>query len=406
MSRTKGSLNKPKQSNNVKVINLNKSIIGTADINDTTPYAWVNWGKNNLYPNEILTLYFNSITHHSCVDFIVNSIIGDGIDYESMNLNESENYPNLYDTWDELIRKLAFDLVLFGGYSFQIIKNKDNKTYSYYHQPFSTIRLGRKNDKGNIDKAYLSKDWSNIIKYKPIEIDIFNFIDEKNITTGKPYLFIYQSYNPYDEYYCYPHYIGAIEAIQAEIKMKRYDYNSIINNFTPSGIITFNRVADDEEKNIILNNVDAMFTDVENANNIIVTFRNSDDDKPVEFSPISAPVDGVNLFNDNNERTINRIISAHKIANKALIGLPMDSSGFSNEGTLLEAAYNLTNKILINNLRNQLVKYINRMFSMNGIETKIILKPLSFNITAVDKVEDVNVERDEIIDENNTNINN
>ena len=376
MSRPKGSLNKIKESNVCKVINLNKNIKNSPEINDKSSYDWVNYGKDNKYPLLLLDLYYNSIIHHSCVDFLVNAVIGDGIDYNKMEKDESQLVPNMYDTWENFIKKITFDLIVFGAFSFQIIKNKDDKTYSFFHQAFSTVRLGKKDENGIIKKAYLSRDWTNIMQNKPIEIDVLGGYED--IKSSKPYLFVYQNYNPIDEYYGLPHYVGAIQAIQAEIRMKNYDLNSIMNNFTPSGFITLNQVNDDNEREMILRNIEAMFKGDDNANNLIVTFRNSNDDKPIEYSPIASNYEGVNLFADNNERTINRIISAHRIASKALIGLPMDSTGFSNEGTLLETAYNLTNKLIVNNLRQVVTRTVNQLLNMNGIDQNIILKPMSF----------------------------
>lgn len=381
MPRKIGSKNKIKNSAICKVINLNKYVKNSPEINDKTSYDWVNYGKDNKYPMLLLDLYYNSIIHHSCVDFLVNAVLGDGIDYSAMQQDESQLVPNMYETWENFIKKITFDVVLFGAFSFQIIKNKDDKTFSFFHQPFSTVRLGKKDENGIIKKAYLSKDWTNIFQNKPIEIDVLGGYED--IQTSKPYLFVYQNYNPIDGYYGLPHYVGAIQAIQAEIRMKNYDLNSIMNNFTPSGFITLNQVNDDNERELILKNIEAMFKSDENANNLIVTFRNSNDDKPIEYSPIAANYDGVNLFADNNERTINRIISSHRIASKALIGLPMDSTGFSNEGTLLETAYNLTNKLIVNNLRQVVTRTVNKLLNMNGIEQNIILKPMSFMLNVI-----------------------
>lgn len=376
MGRPKGSLNKIKEGSFCKLINLNKNIKNSPEVNYKGSYNWVNYGRDNRYPLLLLDLYYNSITHHSCIDFLVNAVIGDGIDYNKMEKDESQLVPNMNDTWENFIKKISFDLIVFGAFSFQIIKNKDGKTYSFFHQAFSTVRLGKKDENGVIKKAYLSRDWTNIMQNKPIEIDVLGGYED--IQTSKPYLFVYQNYNPIDEYYGLPHYVGAIQAIQAEIRMKNYDLNSIMNNFTPSGFITLNQVNDDNEREMILRNIEAMFKGDDNANNLIVTFRNSNDDKPIEYSPIASNYEGVNLFADNNERTINRIISAHRIASKALIGLPMDSTGFSNEGTLLETAYNLTNKLIVNNLRQVVTKTVNQLLSMNGIDQNIILKPMSF----------------------------
>ena len=148
MARTLGAKNKPKTTNTVKVINLNKHIPNSPIINDITPYSWVTFGKDNQYPTHLLNLYHNSIIHSACVDFLTNAIIGDGVDYAAMSIdNENELVPNYLESWDELLYKVAKDLVLFGGYAIQIIKNRNDKTYSFFHTPFSTLRFGKKDEK-------------------------------------------------------------------------------------------------------------------------------------------------------------------------------------------------------------------------------------------------------------------
>ena len=196
---------------------------------------------------------------------------------------------------------------------------------------------------------------------------------------------VYTDYNVFDDYYPSPHYVQAIDAIRTDIEMKNYDLNATLNMFTPSGILTLNQVSDDDERNMILKNIEATFTSSENANNIIVAFRNNVDDKPVEFTAIAQNSEGVNMFADTTNRTTDRILAAHRVS-RGLIGLPIDDAGFSSEGAILQAQYNLTNKIFINNLRKKLTQHINVILRLNGIETEIILKPLSFNISEVNNV--------------------
>lgn len=399
--RPKGSTNKPKNTNVMKVINLNKHIDNSPIINDNTPYEWISYGSKNNYPTELLNLYHNSIIHKSCVDFLVAAILGEGIDFNAMKMEGTETYPNFNDSWETFMHKIILDYILFGSFSFQVIKNKDGKTYSYYHQPFSTVRFGKKDENGDIKFAYICKDWSNTIVNKPIQIPIFNFTDDVNISSGKAYLFVYNEYNPFDEYYSTPSYISAIDAIRTDIEMKNYDLNATLNMFTPSGILTLNQVSDDDERNMILKNIEATFTSSENANNIIVAFRNNVDDKPVEFTAIAQNSEGVNMFADTTNRTTDRIIAAHRIPNKALIGMPMDSTGFSNEGSLLQTSYNLLEKVVISNIRKKIVGYINKMFGMNGIETEIIIKPLSFNLNNLKETQTTNTNEVNKIDDNN-----
>lgn len=399
MARTKGALNKPKNSNTMKVINLNKQIENSPIINPLNPYHWVTFGKDNLYPTHLLELYHNSIVHSACIDFLTNAIVGDGVDYDTMSLNdENELVPNYLETWDEVLFKLAKDLVLFGGYALQVIKNRNDKTYSFFHVPFSTIRYGKKDENNEIKKAYLCKDWSNYVANRPIEIDVLNYSDDINIGLGKPYLLVYNNYNIFDEYYPAPHYVSALDAIRADIEMKKYDLNAVVNMFTPSGILTLNAVSDDAERQMILSNIEATFTGSENANNIIVSFRNNADDKPVEFVPITSNSEGVNLFSDTTNRTIDRILAAHRVS-RGLIGLPIDDAGFSSEGAILQAQYNLTNKILVNGMRKKLTSHINTILKLNGIEQELILKPLSFNIDVVTSNREVTVDETRNINE-------
>lgn len=343
--------------------------------------------------------------HSACVDFLTNAILGEGVDYAAMSINDdNELVPNYLESWDELITKVSKDLVLYGGYAIQVIKNRNDKTYSFFHTPFSTVRFGKKDENGEIKKAYLCKDWSNYVANKPVEIDVLNYTDDVNIALGKPYLLVHTNYNLFDDYYPCPHYISSLDAIRTDAEMQKYDLNAVHNMFTPSGILTMNQVSDDDERQMILKNIEATFTGSENANNIIITFRNNSEDKPVEFTPISSSNDGVNLFADTTNRTTDRILAAHRVS-RGLIGLPIDDAGFSSEGAILQAQYNLTNKILLNGLRKKVTSHINTILKLNGIEQYIILKPLSFNIDVVEENKEVTVDEtkkvDEIVDDKN-----
>ena len=147
-----------------------------------------------------------------------------------------------------------------------------------------------------------------------------------------------------------------------------------------------------------------MFTGAESGNRIMITFKNNDEDNPVTFTPFDKDSSNVNLFADNNSRTVDRILSAHRIANPTLIGLPNNGTGFANEGALLEASFNLLNKTVINNMRKEITMTINKMFKINGVDDTIKITPLSFNLSKLaDKVEVV--EEDKNVDTyNNDNI--
>ena len=392
MPRPKGSKNKPKISKYefsrtrggmVVKINMEKQVENTPIMRDSRR-GWINYGTRNMYPLELSNLYYNSPTHKACIDFEVASIVGDGIDYDAMRMDESKLYPNYQESWDQFLQKIALDYSLFGSYAFQIIRNKDGKTYSFYHQPITDVRCSPRDEDGVITSYWISGDWSAQSKFPPVEIPAFGFQEDEEIKSGKPYLFVYSQYSPDIQYYQIPHYASAIKAIQTETELVRYDLRSVLNNFTASGVLSMNRIDNDEERKMVLDNIEAMFTGSDGANSLMVTFKNSDEENPVTFTRFDKDVNNVNLFEGTNDRLVNRIVSAHRIPSKALIGLNVDSAMLGGEGNLINVAYNLYLKTKGTNDRNAIINTINKMLALNGIDQKIVLKPLSFDLTEME----------------------
>lgn len=371
--RPKGSTNKKISTSNIITIDLEKQIPNapTCRIN---PQGWINWGLDNLFPSQLTGLYYSSSTHKSCIDFIVTAICGDSIETDNM-------MPNYRESWVSFIGKLALDLTLFGGYAFQVIMNKDGKTYSFFHEPFSNVRCSKPNDDDLVDELWICKDWSEMARNKPFTLPRFGFTEDEVIEKGKAYLFYYSRYTVDSEYYPLPHYYAALKAIQTEAELVRYDLKSVLNNFSANGVVALDRIDDPNERKQVIDGIQKMFTGSENSNTVMITFKNNSEDNPVTFTPFDKDISNVNLFADNNSRTKERILSAHKIANPTLIGLPNEGTGFANEGTLLEASFNLLNKTLINGMRTEITSTINKMFAINGVDKEIIINPLSFNLT-------------------------
>lgn len=407
MSRPVGSKNKPKiqKSSGVFLTNFEKQIEGSA-VTRKSGFDWVNWGIKNNYPNLMLDLYNQSPTHRSAVNFAIQSILGNGVDFEQMQLNGDEVVPNYAQTWDEVIKALATDYILYGSYALQIIMNKDGQTYSFWHMPLDKVRWSEYDEDGQITSYWVCNDWTSTSKNPPIEIEAFDMKSEMKLDKGKPYLYVYRTYSPTMTYYTQPHYAAAIKAIQAEIEYCNYDLKNIVNGFTPSGVLTLPEVETDEERQAIIQNVTRMFQGSENANSVMITFRSNVEDKGVEYTPFQSNKGSFNYYADANQRVINRILEAHQIPNAALIGMPdIGNSGFSSEADKLEVSYQLYNKLTGNYNRMAVVRTLNQMLKMNGIETEIIMKPLNFNDFGDDadvkeRTSSVTVEEKEV-DENN-----
>lgn len=391
MSRPVGSKNKPKtpqNRNGIFITKLEKQIEGSA-ITRKSSLGWVNWGIKNNYPNLLLDLYNQSPTHRSAVNFAMMSILGNGVDYEAMKVNGDEVVPNYAQTWDEVIKSLALDYILYGSYAIQVIMNKDGKTFSFWHIPLEKVRWSEYDEDGQIPSYWICNDWTMAGQYPPIEVEALDMKSEMRLEKGKPYLYVYRAYSPTMNYYTQPHYAAAIKAIQAEIEYCNYDLKNIVNGFAPAGVLTLPEVETDEERQAIIQNVTRMFQGSDNANSVMITFRSNVEDKGVEYTPFTAAQGHVNTYADANQRVINRILEAHQIPNASLIGMPdLNNSGFSSEADKLEVSYQLYNKLTGNYNRMAVIRTLNQMLKMNGVETEIVMKPLNFN----DFGDDANVE--------------
>lgn len=409
MARTKGSKNIPRYNNGLYTLKFEKQI-ENAPLSRNSNRGWINYGSKNKYPFDLLNLYAQSVTHRACVDFAVNSIIGNGVDYDAMKIKNSDILtPNYTEDWNSFIRKISLDYILYGSFAFQIIRNKDGKTFSIYHQPYETIRLSPIDEDGQITSAWICEDWSAVGKYEPLELPMFGFQEDETIESGKPFIYVYRNYSPQNTYYSAPIYSSALNAIQAEIEYQNWELKSITNNFVPSGMLELAPVETESEKQEIIDNINKMFVGSDAVNSLMITFGNGTDQQLVKFTPFTANATNVNLYDASNERTVNRIMTAHRISSKALIGLPMDNTGFSNEGTLLKTAYQLYNVTVGNNNRQIILNTINNVFKLNGVEIEIILKPLSFdlevsNSASVSKSDSISRINDNNIEEQKTTI--
>ena len=147
--RTKGSLNKktiekmkaskPNKSG-VYTINLEKQIENNPIVKDKAR-KWVTIGVRNTYYYDLLNLFNTSVTFKACVNFAKRAIVGQGLDLEQMKLKDEDlANPNYFTDWNTFIDNFTLDYILYGSAAFQIIMNKDKRTYSFFNVPFDTLR--------------------------------------------------------------------------------------------------------------------------------------------------------------------------------------------------------------------------------------------------------------------------
>lgn len=382
MSRPVGSKNKPKtpqNRNGVFNIKMEKQVEGAAITKDSS-MGYVKFGKSNNYPQLLLDLYQNSPTHHAAINFEVQCIVGGGVDYQAMKLDGTQVFPNYQYSYDTLIRNMALDYCIYGSYAIEIIKNKDNKTYSFYHIPYEKLRCSPYDEDGVITSWWISNDWTALGQNPPIEIEAIDMRDDSKIKQGKPYIYVFKNYDPTVSYYQSPSYAAGISSVQSEIEYCKFELKTTTNSFMPSGMLVLNDVETDEERQAIIRNVTSMFTGAENAGACMITFRNNVEEAKPEFVPFEINKGNFNFYDSANQRIINRILAAHNIPSASLCGLPdVGNSGFASDSQKLETAYQLYQRLTGNFNRQNVIRTLNDMFKLNGIDVEIIMKELHFN---------------------------
>lgn len=393
MARKKTILANKTAKNNVFAL-FDKQILNTPQTK-VSGGKWVTYGKKNDFPYRILDMYNSSPTLDACVTFCTSALIGNGLIIDE----DVQSVPNYKYDWNEFIRRLATDFFIYGSFAFQVIRNRDGQTYSFYHQPLETVRCSERDSDGIIETWWLSSDWTATGKAgnEPVEIESFIMRSdgEYNLKSGKPYLYVYETYTPQVNYYWLPVWQSAMKSVQSEVEFMNYDLSNATNSFLPAGTLSFPPAADDDEKQAIVEQVRQTFIGSSNSARLMVTFRNDSDDMPVKFEKFQQSNGEFDLFSSSNERAISRILASFNIPSRLLIGYPEQNAGFSSEGALLETAYMVYNTIAGKHYRSIIIGTINNLFRMNGIDVTLEVEDVSFgNVTTTETTEEQPVQQD------------
>ena len=259
---------------------------------------FIKYGTDNKFPNQLLDLYQSIPEHNSAIDFIENNILGEGISITDL------------DYWD--VKKLTLDFLIFGAYSVQVIKNRNNSV-TYQYVDFNKCRY-------SLDKKQVGYS-DNWCVYKP-EIKWYPLSDGKD-TAG---IFIYKNTKS-REVYPTPEYISSFLSLDTMSAMMEYHNNNARNGFTPNVLINFNNgVPDTATQRAIEQGITDKFTGA-SGKRFILSFNDSDATKTTV-----EKLDNDNL--DQKFETLqnfiqNQIIIAHKITSGILINAQKENSGFA-----------------------------------------------------------------------------
>ena len=327
---------------------------------------YIKFGIDNLFPQQLIGLYDSSAMNHTCIDAITDGIFGEGIkDYGGEYINTDG------DTIDEIFSRISLDYTLFGGYSLNIIWNKEGtRIAEIYHLPFANVRSGKPDDEDNIHSYYYSSDWSQIRKYKPVEYRSYDPTDTKKDSASQ--IYYCKNYNPGQEIYPLPAYIGGVNDIQLDARVSRFHNANISNGLAPSMFVQFrNGIPNPEERRDIYREIEDTFSGEENAGRFFLAF--SEPGKELQVTPIENANDDYYLTLE--QRITSRILTAHRITSPLLLGIK-DGAGFSSNSDEIITSYSHFMNTVVRPKQSKIIDTYGYILSLAGFNVKLEVEPV------------------------------
>ena len=326
---------------------------------------WIDYGANNLYPDELINLFNNSAMHHTAIEAKVDGVVGEGIkEFGDVVVNTHQ------ETLNEIFEKIVKDYELFGGYSINLVWSNDGTQIAeMYHLPFNNVRSGKVNEEEKVVEYFYCQNWKQYRKYKPTSYPAYNPTDNKGDNASQVYY--YYDYTIGNDYYPLPSYIGALNDIDLDGRIARWHNSNISNGLAPSMMLTFrNGIPTADEQQEIYRDIDNTFSGEENAGRFFVNFSEPGREPTVETIENANDTYYITL----EERISSRILTAHRITSPLLLGIK-DASGFSSNADEIKIAYAHFIGTVIRPDRKKLLNSFNKLFKGMGYNVKLEIIP-------------------------------
>jgi hypothetical protein len=291
--------------------------------------GWIDYGFNNLFPQHLITLYYNSPIHNALTNSIAYMIEGKGTG----------------TILDNALQGIAFDLKLQGSFCAEVIWSLDfTRIVQINHLPFENCRLAYDKDEDDITGIFYSKDWANTRskKGKPEFIPAFN----PSIAQEQPRQVIYaHGMMAGSSYYAKPDYFGALNYVELSYQMGMYHVNNILNGLFPSFIINFlNGIPQKEEREAIRREWETRLSGASNAGKFLMTFNEDPSRAPqIESFPLS---DADKQYQFLSEETAKQIMVGHRVVSPLIHGI-RDTTGFgSNKDEMVVGLEIFNNQVI------------------------------------------------------------
>jgi len=353
---------------------------------------WIEYGTedwSNLYPQFLIDLYYNSSTHAAIVNATRDMIAGEGLLIEesedvegNAKLQQFIDNANGRESLHDVIKKLAFDYKLQGGFAINIIWNKTRTEIAeIHHIPVERVRAGKPNEYGVVDTYYVSADWGDLRKNKPTPIPAFNTNDRTS-----PSQIIYDGdYSPNMDIYFTPDYSAACNWALIDQKVSEFHLSNIQHGFSGSYFVNFaNGVPTQEERMQIENSLINKFSGAAASGKIVLTF--SDDVSRVpQITPIAVS-NADKQYLALQELLVQNILTGHRVTSPMLMGIK-NESGLGSNVDELNSAFEVYLNTVVKPYQNKILRCISKILKVNKVNIPLEIiqnKPITSKFTIED----------------------
>jgi hypothetical protein len=350
-----------KEQGKFNVINFSRQDVPIVLEDIKTRYQWVPIGilDQDDYFGLLTEAYTTSTTNAACIDGVADLVYGKGL------FTKEEDKQQTLDKIvpPEDLRKVSFDLKLYGNAAFQVIWNESHtKIEKLYHTPVQNLRAKKIYGMKKVEGYYYCSDWSDTRKQKDKE-----FIPTFGSSNEEIEILYVKEYEPNRYYYSLPDWISALQFSFSEAELSNLHLNNIENGFLPVAMVNFNNgVPAPEERQTIESLLESKFTGTRNAGRFMVSFNDDAINKPTIDT---LPMENLHeKYQYVAEYAQDRILVAHRIVSPLLFGIRTANNGFSSQSEEMKTAYSIMQTMTIFPFQNLIINSLYNAFRVGGID--------------------------------------
>jgi hypothetical protein len=358
---------------------------------------YILYGEGNDYPSILRDMMNGSAKHNSILTKKANMTGGKGWKTEDAIQNLFVQNINGSETLDQIAYKNAYDLTLYGGFSYLVTWSKDRQSIArIQYIDFASVRRVKEMDDDSeickrqaegVEFYLVSSDWSQERKekYKPKLVQGFS-TEYNDEATQLVYVPMYRPGT--EDTYPLPDYQAASTYIALDTEISSWHLNNVKNGFAPSMMINMVGVPSDEEMKQFQRKLESQYAGSPNAGRIILTLSEDVDQVP-QITPLTLN-DSDERYKDLEAQVMENIIIGHRASSAAVGRETAGKLGTSDEIIQAELQFQ---KNVIDQYQFLIESSYNRIMAINKIDGKITLvQAIEFNVDEV-------VEEDEVVND-------